>query len=66
MARHAARPLHAHLKKTEIPMKLHSTLLAASVLLALTACSKPAEPVTETPTPAAETAPVAELSLIHI
>ena len=41
-------------------MKLHSTLLAASVLLALTACNKPAEPVAETPTPAAETAPVAE------
>ncbi len=37
-------------------MKLHSTLLAASVLLALTACNKPAEaPVADTtPAPAAE------------
>ena len=37
-------------------MKLHSTLLAASVLLALTACNKPAEApaVDTTPAPAAE------------
>ena len=40
-------------------MKLRSTLLAASVLLALTACSQPAEPVAEPAAPAADTAPAA-------
>ena len=43
-------------------MKLRSTLLAASVLLALTACNKPADPVAETPAPAAETAPAADVT----
>ncbi|MGY0504126.1 azurin [Luteimonas sp. e5] len=38
-------------------MKLQSTLIAASVLLALTACSKPAEPAAEPVQPAAEAAP---------
>lgn len=43
-------------------MKLRSTLLAASVLLALTACNKPADPVAETPAPAVETAPAADVT----
>lgn len=45
-------------------MKIRSTLLAASVLLALTACNKPAEPAAEAPAaeaaPAPEAAPAAE------
>lgn len=39
-------------------MKIRSTLLAASILLALTACNKPAEPAAEAP--AAEAAPAPE------
>lgn len=45
-------------------MKIRSTLLAASILLALTACNKPAEPAAEAPAaeaaPAPEAAPAAE------
>lgn len=43
----------------EIAMKLRTPLLAAAILLALTACSQPAEPVAEE-TPIAEAAPAPE------